>query len=515
MITVPAKKNSDAASPLSLAPKEEKPTLSFAQLLKGVDSHAKTLSAKEPLIQNGSLVLALGGESAPKNSKTVLPKESVETKKPQTKSDALALLLKGETSDTKALELNPIVTSNLSPKELKTLIADAKKYLKEQIEQSEGYKKSQTKELPTTLKGLMEIADRYGLNLKKITFEEIKAEVPTPQRVSHAKTALKEEPQTQTNQEVKARPQSDAKTQTISHAKTEIRPQIASEIKKESVSHAKAEATTPQTIQASATQDTQSKIAEIKTLPLFVQRELSTEQLIQTKQHKPQLKTPKERADETLSMLLKADRHETKTDRALHLTSDFSVASAKVIAPEATKQKEERGSLESLLRGESSNTSSEASKGTTPLLKADSLEVKMNEAKQMLSYLSRDIKQAIEDYKPPFTKVKVQLNPRNLGEVDLTVVQRGSNVHVNLSSNNAAINTLAMNLNELRTQLSNSGINNATFHFNSSQDSSNQHSQQQQHQQRQRANDEYSYFENEERGEELLSSLEIVVPRYV
>ncbi|MBD3824977.1 MAG: flagellar hook-length control protein FliK, partial [Epsilonproteobacteria bacterium] len=121
----------------------------------------------------------------------------------------------------------------------------------------------------------------------------------------------------------------------------------------------------------------------------------------------------------------------------------------------------------------------------------------------------------IEDYKPPFTKVKVQLNPRNLGEVDLTVVQRGNNVHVNLSSNNAAINTLAMNLNELRTQLSNSGINNATFHFNGSQDSANQQSQQQQHQQRQKASDEYSYFENEERGEELLSSLEIVVPRYV
>ncbi|MBD3824477.1 MAG: hypothetical protein IE916_08220, partial [Epsilonproteobacteria bacterium] len=317
MITVPAKKNSDAASPLSLAPKEEKPTLSFAQLLKGVDSHAKTASAKEPLIQNGSLVLALGGDAAPKNSKTVLPKESIETKKAQSKSDALALLLKGETSDTKSLELNPILTNNLSPKELKTLIADAKRYLKEQIEQSEGYKKSQTKELPTTLKGLMEIADRYGLNLKKITFEEIKAEEQTPQRVSHAKTALKEELQTQTNQEVKARPQSDAKTQTISHAKTEIKPQIASEVQKESLSHAKAEATTPQAIQSSPTQDTQSKTMQNQTLQFFVAKELSTEQLIRTKQHKPELKTPKERADETLSMLLKADRHETKTDKTL------------------------------------------------------------------------------------------------------------------------------------------------------------------------------------------------------
>ena len=135
----------------------------------------------------------------------------------------------------------------------------------------------------------------------------------------------------------------------------------------------------------------------------------------------------------------------------------------------------------------------------------------------MIKYLTSDIKNAIEDYKPPFTRVKVQLNPAHLGEVDLTVIQRGKNLHVNISSNNSAMNALAMNANELRTQLSNSGINNATLNFSEhSQSSEGNADKGQQHRQNQeRARQEYDYFENEESHEEMISSLEIIVPRYL
>jgi flagellar hook-length control protein FliK len=133
----------------------------------------------------------------------------------------------------------------------------------------------------------------------------------------------------------------------------------------------------------------------------------------------------------------------------------------------------------------------------------------------MVRYLSSDVKTAIEDYKSPFTKIKVQLNPKNLGEVDLTIVQRGKNLHVNISSNNTAVNTLSMNINELKVQLSNNGINNATFNFNGNTQNGDQQAQQQQNRQNeQKANKEYNYFENEEANEEVLSLLEIIVPQY-
>ena len=197
-----------------------------------------------------------------------------------------------------------------------------------------------------------------------------------------------------------------------------------------------------------------------------------------------------------------------------NMTADFSVATARVIAPKATTEASK--SLESLLNNDPSDNAQKLDGANVS--KADSFEVKLNEAKQMTKYLSSDVKNAIEDYKSPFTRIKVQLNPQRLGEVDLTIVQRGKNLHINLSSNNAAINTLSMNVNDLKMQLSSNGINNATLNFNNnSQDSeSGFNGQQQQNSHREKeAKNEYEHFEIEEKNEEILSSLEIVVPYYV
>ncbi|MCW8838374.1 MAG: flagellar hook-length control protein FliK, partial [Thiovulaceae bacterium] len=78
------------------------------------------------------------------------------------------------------------------------------------------------------------------------------------------------------------------------------------------------------------------------------------------------------------------------------------------------------------------------------------------------------------------------------------------------SSNNVAINALAMNANDLKVQLNNSGIQNATLNFNGEQQQSSQ-------QQNQQARQEYRMlqeFDSEDKNEEILSSLEIVVPSY-
>jgi flagellar hook-length control protein FliK len=136
----------------------------------------------------------------------------------------------------------------------------------------------------------------------------------------------------------------------------------------------------------------------------------------------------------------------------------------------------------------------------------------------MVKYISADVKTAIEDYKSPFTRIKVQLNPQKLGEVELTIVQRGKNLHINIGSNNTAINTLSMNVNELKTQLNNNGIQNATLNFNNNSQSDSSGFGQQQQQQRhneQQARQEYDYYEKEEQNEEVLSSLEIIVPHYI
>ena len=557
MILIDTKvETTSSSSPLNLSNSEEKPTLSFGELLKGV-----TLKKDDKLIQNGALVLSLEGDM----------KEIKESPKSLKKETLLSLLKTDDKESVKGepLELNPKLTENLSVKEIKTLIAGAKEYLKDKILQSDDYKNAQIKELPKTLKGLTELAQKIGIDISKITIEEVQVKASVKElpkltvkenRIPQNSDNLKNN--TKTSVEIIDTPKEKVLTKdTVGISKEKVLTKETAEISKEkvptkeTVGISKEKVPTKETVGISKeraeiskekvsekgiatfkaenkNQDTQivedKKVAPLKQpslpkdTPLFkaqTQREHTTEQLVATKAFKVEEKTPKTRADETLKLLLRGEKP-SQVNPAL--TADFSVTTAKVIAPsassEATSARAQQGKpLESLLRGESSETSTTSSKTDgLSTLKSDSFEVKLNEAKQMIKYLSTDVKTAIEDYKSPFTRVKVQLNPQKLGEVDLTIVQRGKNLHINLSSNSTAINTLSMNANELRTQLNNNGINNASLNFNNSEQNSESNAQQQQQnrQNEQKANEEYNYFENEEANEEVLSSLEIIVPQY-
>jgi len=225
-------------------------------------------------------------------------------------------------------------------------------------------------------------------------------------------------------------------------------------------------------------------------LPASFQAQISTQEIVHTKQ----VQVPQQ-----------------NIAKGSVLTADFSVQTARVIAPKETLIQE--SALEKEFTTESIKTQ------TQQPLKTDSLEVKMQEAKQMVKYLSQDVKTAIDNYKSPFTRVKVQLNPQNLGEMELTVVQRGKNLHINLSSNNTALNTLAMNVSDLKIQLQHNGIQNASVNFNSNSQqgfdtSGGNNSNAQQQQSRQQAQREYNYFDINDEHDEILDSIEIVVPSY-
>lgn len=488
---------SSSSSPLNLAAPKEKPATSFSELLRGV-SDAKDKKAA----QNGLLVLALEHEN--KNVKTA--KTPTLTSLMQTQDKKI------EKKDKEQLELNPKLLSGLNNVEIKTLVNDAKNYLKAQIQESDGYKKAGIKDLPTTLKGLVEVAKKFGIDISKITLQEVK------EQGSIKESSLKIDSQKELPKIAKDTPQENKELGMESSKK-------AIQDKKSQLQEIQAQSATSKAghseIQANEKQSEIQK--EIKATPLFkahnVTEHATTEQIVQAKVNstalKSEQKAPKERADDMLKLLLNGEK---SSKDASPLSGDFALNSAKAVA--LNLNQESPKSLEKLLQGDSfiSEAPSVATKiDSLGVSKADSFEVKINEAKQMIRYLSDDIKNAINEYKAPFTRIKVQLNPQNLGEVDLTVIQRGKNLHVNISSNNTAINTLSMNINELKTQLNNSGINSATFNFNSSSQNGDNSfgASNQQRQNEQKAHSEYSHFEHEETHEEIISSLEIIVPRYV
>ncbi|MCX6075419.1 MAG: flagellar hook-length control protein FliK [Campylobacterales bacterium] len=572
MISLDIKTKNSSSSPISLVTKEDKSKLSFSELLKGISTKKETQS-----IQNGALVLSLSSEE-----------KDINSTKSSTKTETLASLLKNKNvqmAESKVelkeasvpFELNPKITSTLSKEEFRILVKDAKEYLKSKIIESDDYKKSEIKELPKTLKGLAEVGKKFGINISKITIEDVRPEVKTnkPDATSILRTA-KESP-SQEIQPAKAvikEPLKEAlKTETL-NTKTAVKESATAEVPlpktavkesatveiplpKTAVKETPKESTAaevPQTkeiiaeafdikekkVKAPQTKELKAEIKndndvaqsdkivtieepKTKVAPLLktlAPAEHTTEQLVQAKSGgtlKVEEKITKNRADETLKSLLSGEK---PTQSLSALAGNISVSAARIVEssnPTESKSQSEN-SFEKLLVGdtESKVDSSQNTKlDGLSVHKADSLEVKINEAKQMIKYLSADVKTVIEDYKAPFTRVKVQLNPEKFGDVELTVVQRGSNLHVNISSNSTAINTLSANIMELKTQLNNSGINNATLNFSNSSDNSASSQQQGQKQQQNEAHKEYNYFENDEKNEEILSSLEIIVPRYI
>jgi len=520
MIVANAKstKASSSSSPLNLSAPKQNNAFSFSELLRGVSDKKDAKVA-----QNGSLILSLGSEE--KSLKTA--------KSSSLKGDSLHSLLKIEENlpsgkIEEPLELNPKLTAALSKTEIRVLVGEAKNYIKAKIQDSEGYKKAEIKELPNTLKGLVEAAKKFGIDISKISFEEVKSHVQKVSTEEDFKEIASKDPKAEAPKEVVL----DKKTASEKELKAEAPKEVVLDKKPQAVqTDEKQKNVAISNVVASKIEQNETKVdekfveiqKEIKHTPLFkaqaVAEHTSTEQIVQVKANshsfKAEQKTSKERADETLKLLLRGEKP-SMSDSAL--TADFSVATAKVIAPTATTERAK--TLEHLLHGDSSLAEQSSSSAKVEQLtthKADSFEVKLNEAKQMIRYLSADVKSAIEDYRSPFTRVKVQLNPQNLGDVDLTIVQRGKNLHVNITSNNTAINTLSMNANELRVQLNNNGINNATLNFSNGQQNSDTNAgggHQQRHNE-QRAHEEYSYFEHEEAKEEILSSLEIIVPRYI
>ncbi len=130
--------------------------------------------------------------------------------------------------------------------------------------------------------------------------------------------------------------------------------------------------------------------------------------------------------------------------------------------------------------------------------------------KESLNQFASDLQEKIETYKPPIMKVELALSPKNLGEVDVTLLTRGNNLHVNISSNTTTMSLFTQNQAEVKSALINMGFTNLEMNF-SDQRNSEQSGQNQK--QNNRSGDFNGY--TTENSEEETTLLEIVIPQYV
>lgn len=128
--------------------------------------------------------------------------------------------------------------------------------------------------------------------------------------------------------------------------------------------------------------------------------------------------------------------------------------------------------------------------------------------KESLGQFATDLKEKVEAYKPPIMKVELSLFPKSLGEVDVTLLTRGNNLHVNITSTTSTMTLFTQNQAEFKNALINMGFHNLEMNF------SDQRGHEQQHQQK---NTPTGFFDelSEENFAETVTTVELVVPRYV
>ena len=139
--------------------------------------------------------------------------------------------------------------------------------------------------------------------------------------------------------------------------------------------------------------------------------------------------------------------------------------------------------------------------------------------------ISRDIQQnsvrsfaaqmveKISEFKPPVTRVNLQLHPAELGEVNITMIARANNLHVNVTSANATMALFLQNQAEFKANLVNMGFSDIQMSFSNHKEGSNA---------QQNANKAKKSYESDEDGVMINefegsgeSTLEIVLPRYI
>jgi flagellar hook-length control protein FliK len=118
------------------------------------------------------------------------------------------------------------------------------------------------------------------------------------------------------------------------------------------------------------------------------------------------------------------------------------------------------------------------------------LKPKIIQAKTTLKHFTTNLQKAIEDYKPPVSKVSLELHPKELGKVEITLLHRGENLQIHINSASSTINFFNAHQNELKNMLINMGYSEVNMSFNSNQ-------QQQQKQQYRQNQNTFSKEEDE------------------
>ncbi len=131
---------------------------------------------------------------------------------------------------------------------------------------------------------------------------------------------------------------------------------------------------------------------------------------------------------------------------------------------------------------------------------------------ETLQTFASDLQQRIQEYKPPLTRFHMTLNPAELGEVEVVMLTRANNLHINITSSNQTMQIFLQNQAEFKQNLINMGFTELEMNFS---DNGEGERQRQQEQAKESAREAYGdWLASSDEPEIPPISLEIILPQY-
>ncbi|WRB65152.1 flagellar hook-length control protein FliK [Helicobacter pylori] len=127
----------------------------------------------------------------------------------------------------------------------------------------------------------------------------------------------------------------------------------------------------------------------------------------------------------------------------------------KEVSENKEKTKESTNSAQNTQNAQASDKASE-NKSVTP--------------KETIKHFTQQLKQEIQEYKPPMSRISMDLFPKELGKVEVTIQKVGKNLKVSVISHNNSLQTFLDNQQDLKNSLNALGFEGVDLSF--SQDSS-------------------------------------------
>lgn len=192
--------------------------------------------------------------------------------------------------------------------------------------------------------------------------------------------------------------------------------------------------------------------------------------------------------------------------RAMKESSEQSAKAAMTATTDLASSSVEASLSEQTTQG--IEPTSQANSQVKDIVNSAKLNAKELNLRQVFDNFATQLQEKISEYKPPITRFHLTLNPGNLGEVEITLINRGSNLHINFNSNNQTMQLFMQHQAEFRTSLVNMGFSELSMSFN---DNANKEQSQGQNKKAKFISEDSELTEIAQNEE---SVLEVILPKY-